>query len=218
MWLRLELRKVLLLIDCTSLDYKEIKMAESQNMPVVVVTNSNVKHDNALGEYPVRVAQCKDATTALQKGNKGIKSLRDATIDDLENSKMRDEDSVSYRRARHVITENARTLQARTALEGGDWTRVGELMNKSHESMRDDYEVSCEEIDMLVDLAQAYSGVYGSRLTGGGFGGCTVTLVESSHAAGLMSYLTHEYKSRTGRDCFCFQTSPAMGARLVHSD
>ena len=209
----------LLLIDCTTLDYKEIKMAESNNRPVLVVTNSNVQHDIAGGEYPVRVAQCKVATAALAKVNSTVTTLRDATLEDVQKAKdLMVEDghgTVSYRRAHHVVTENDRTLRAKDALEVGDWSLVGSLMNASHTSMRDDYEVSCEEIDILVDLAQSYNGVYGSRLTGGGFGGCTVTLVKEERASDLISLLQKEYKSKTGKECSCFQTSPAPGARLL---
>jgi galactokinase len=208
----------LLLIDCTSLEYQETKMAETDTTPVLVITNSNVQHDIAGGEYPVRVAQCKVALAALTKVNEKINSLRGATLQDVEQAKDLMADEVSYRRAKHVVTENDRTLQAKEALEKGEWARVGELMNGSHASMRDDYEVSCEEIDLLVDMAQRYKGVYGSRLTGGGFGGCTVTLVEKEHAKELMSQLSEEYKAKTGKDCSCFMTSPGEGARLVEND
>lgn len=129
----------LLLIDCTSFEYQEVKMATLDN-PVLVVTNSNVSHDIAGGEYPIRVAQCKTATAALQSVNDSIKTLRDATIGDVENAKSVMDD-VTFRRARHVVTENARTLEAKDALEVGDWKQVGSLMNASHASMRDDYEV-----------------------------------------------------------------------------
>ena len=208
----------LLLIDCTSLDYEMTKIGESDKKPVLVVANSNVQHDIAGGEYPVRVAQCKVATASLAKVNPNINTLRDATLRDVEMAKdlmKGNNDEVSYRRAHHVVTENDRTLRAKEALKAGNWSLVGELMNASHASMRDDYEVSCKEIDVLVDLAQSYEGVYGSRLTGGGFGGCTVTLVEEQHAAGLMSHLEKEYKSITGKECSCFQTNPAPGARLL---
>ena len=207
----------LLLIDCRSLEYQLTRMAETENAPVLVVVNSNVKHDIAGGEYPVRVAQCKTATEALAKVNPQIQKLRDATLNDVEKAKELMDD-ISYKRAKHVVTENERTLLAKEALEKGDWVRVGELMNGSHASMRDDYEVSCEEIDILVDLAQNYKGVYGSRLTGGGFGGCTVTLVDKDQAEGLMEFLQKEYLERTGKECFSFETKPSMGTRLLSMD
>ncbi|KAI2493785.1 Galactokinase galactose-binding signature [Fragilaria crotonensis] len=177
----------LLLIDCTSFEYQKVHVKQPSSV-VLVVTNSNVKHDIAGGEYPDVLAAEADM------------------------------DEISFRRARHVVTENARTLAAKDALEDGDWALLGSLMNDSHTSMRDDYEVSCSEIDVLVDLAQTFSGVYGSRLTGGGFGGCTVTLVEKESAPALMEYLKKEYKVQTGTDCDCFETSPGPGARLLGTD
>jgi galactokinase len=229
----------LLLIDCRSLEYQETKLASQKvlvdgddgdgEMPVVlVVANSHVQHDIAGGEYPVRVAQCKTATELLQQFNSNIQSLRDATLEDIQRAQELglfndngDNDNVSYKRSKHVVTENNRTLLAKDALEQGDWKTVGDLMNASHASMRDDYQVSCEEIDILVELAQAYPNgvVYGSRLTGGGFGGCTVTLVKQEHAKEFMSYLKQEYKTKTGgKECTCFETRPAMGARLLGTD
>ncbi len=203
----------LLLIDCTSLEYQETKMAK-KNEPVLVVANSNVQHDIGGGEYPVRVQQCRTATQALQKVNSSISSLRDASLLDVAAAKDQMDD-ISYLRARHVVTENARTLKAKQALEQGDWKLVGELMNASHASMRDDYQVSCEEIDILVNIAQNQPGVYGSRLTGGGFGGCTVTLVDKEAASALMKVLKTEYKATTDKDCFCFVTTAARGAHVL---
>jgi len=208
-----------MLIDCRTLDFTLTKMAEESfspddPLPVLVVANSNVKHSIGGGEYPIRVAQCKAATEALQNYNPDIAMLRDATLEDVEEAKEF-MDEVSYNRAKHVTTENERTIQAKEELERGDWKQVGELMNASHASMRDDYEVSCEEIDVLVDIAQNFPGVYGSRLTGGGFGGCTVTLVAEDSAEDLMTHMKSEYKKTTGLDCSCFVTRPARGAHLL---
>ena len=218
----------LVLIDCRTLDFTATKMADGslspeddRPFPVLVVANSNVKHSIGGGEYPVRVAQCRVATEALQKLDPNIAELRDATPEDVENAKefMMDDHGggeVSYKRAKHVATENERTLRAKEALERGDWNEVGALMNASHASMRDDYEVSCEEVDVLVEIAQNFPGVYGSRLTGGGFGGCTVTLVAEDSAEELMAHMKAEYKSKTGIvDCPCFVTRPARGAHLL---
>lgn len=207
----------LLLIDCTSLDYQVTKMANTSPQPVLVVANSNVHHDIGGGEYPVRVAQCKIATQAIQKVNPNVQTLRDAAMEDVDTAKD-GMDQISYKRAKHVVTENARTLEAQQALEAGDWSRVGALMNGSHASMRDDYEVSCWEIDILVEIAQSHPGVYGSRLTGGGFGGCTVTLVEKEHAAALVAALQSQYKEKTGKRCPCFETQPAKGAHVLPSE
>ncbi|CAJ1896776.1 unnamed protein product [Cylindrotheca closterium] len=204
----------LLMIDCTSLEAHQTLMASTER-PLLVVANSNVQHDIGGGEYPIRVKQCQTATTALQKVNPQIQNLRDATLEDVEQAKEHMKDDVSYRRAKHVVTENARVEQTKAALEQGDWKQVGELMNQSHASMRDDYEVSCREIDMLVEIAQKQPGVYGSRLTGGGFGGCTVTLVDKSQAQNLVETLQKEYKAKTGKDCDPFQTQPAQGAHIL---
>eukprot|EP00542_Grammatophora_oceanica_P000286 CAMPEP_0194055648 /NCGR_PEP_ID=MMETSP0009_2-20130614/57470_1 /TAXON_ID=210454 /ORGANISM="Grammatophora oceanica, Strain CCMP 410" /LENGTH=414 /DNA_ID=CAMNT_0038704647 /DNA_START=111 /DNA_END=1355 /DNA_ORIENTATION=- len=205
----------LLLIDCTSVEYELCQMKQP-NTIALVVTNSNVKHDIAGGEYPVRVAQCKTATEALQKlyGDK-ISTLRSAKMEQVEGAKdfM---DELIYRRAKHVVAENGRTLAAKEALEAGDWKKLGQLMNESHASMRYDYETSCEEIDILVELAQGCDGVYGARLTGGGFGGCTVTLVEAAKVEGLLAYLKAKYKEKTGKKCDCFSTSPGDGARVLN--
>eukprot|EP00934_Nitzschia_sp_Nitz4_P002139 Nitzschia sp. Nitz4//scaffold4_size323378//235357//236619//NITZ4_000693-RA/size323378-processed-gene-0.301-mRNA-1//1//CDS//3329553498//2139//frame0 len=203
-----------LLIDCTSLDYHLVSMPKNVAQPVLVVANSNVQHDIAGGEYPVRVAQCSTATQALAQIVPTLKTLRDATMENVEAAKA-SMDDISYRRARHVVTENGRTLEARERLEQGDWKRVGELMNMSHASMRDDYEVSCEEIDYLVANAQKQKGVYGSRLTGGGFGGCTVTLVNKEDAESLMATLKRDYMEKYGKDCMCFVTQPSKGAHTL---
>jgi galactokinase len=127
----------LLLIDCTSYEFEKVHTTNSTSL---VITNSNVKHSIGGGEYPVRVQQCREATAFLQSNGKEVSTLRDATIDDVEQLKGT-MDSTIYKRAKHVVSENARTLQARDALKASNWNQVGELMNGSHESMRNDYEV-----------------------------------------------------------------------------
>ena len=213
-----------LLIDCRSLDFETIRMGGEGNdhdKPVFVICNSNVKHSIGGGEYPVRVEQCKLATNSLKSlHGERILSLRDASISDVEQLKVQVHDKiiedVIYKRAKHVVTENDRTQRAKAALKKGDWVQFGELMNESHKSMRDDYNVSCKEIDILVELAQSFDGVYGSRLTGGGFGGCTVTLVKRSQVELLCEYLGKEYKLRTnGKQCDCFLSCPAAGSREI---
>ena len=220
-----------LLIDCRSLDYETVIMGskhdnrdkEKEN-PIFVVCNSNVKHSIGGGEYPVRVAQCKIATENLQAiHGQRIQSLRDASVSDVElawkqssstkEGELTVMDELIYRRAKHVVKENERTLCAKTALIEGNWEEFGKLMNQSHDSMKLDYEVSCTEIDVLVDLAQNFEGVYGSRLTGGGFGGCTVTLVKESRVEALRAHLLEGYKAQTGIESTCFQTVPCTGAR-----
>ena len=140
-----------------------------------------------------------------------VKALRDATMVMLEDVKGQMSTTV-YNRAKHCITEDIRTLSAVEALATGDFVQLGKLMTASHESLRDDYEVSCVELDSLVASALKYEGVYGSRMTGGGFGGCTVTLVEKSKVSGLIKHLKQEYQRNYGKDCECYAAAPAAGA------
>ena len=211
-----------LLIDCRSGTSVPAILGEGEEVPAIVVANSAVTHSIGGGEYPKRVRQCEEATEALRNHRWAItdliagkiRTLRDVTPSQVE-AVRGSMDEVAHRRARHVTTENERTVAAKEALDAGDWEEVGRLMDASHASMRDDYEVSCDEIDALVDLAQGFDGVYGSRLTGGGFGGCTVTLVARDRAQALMDHLRAGYKDKTGIDCVCFVTGPCAGAREI---
>ncbi|CAB1311832.1 unnamed protein product [Coregonus sp. 'balchen'] len=146
---------------------------------VILISNSNVKHSLTGSEYPSRRRQCEEAAAILGKA-----SLRDATLKDLEDAKSRLDDE-TYRRARHVIEEIARTAQAAEALKKGAYKEFGKLMVESHNSLRDLYEVSCKELDELVSAAVEVEGVFGSRMTGGGFGGCTVTLLQAGACSSL---------------------------------
>ncbi|KAJ7316031.1 hypothetical protein JRQ81_002193 [Phrynocephalus forsythii] len=190
-----------LLIDCRSLETRLVPLTDSN--VVVLVTNSNVRHILTGSEYPTRRRQCEEAAEALGKA-----SLREASLTDLEDSKARLSEEV-YRRARHVIGEIERTLRAAEALESRDYQRFGQLMVESHNSLRDDYEVSCPEVDELVSAALEIPGVYGSRMTGGGFGGCTVTLLESGAAEKVLKHIKEKY---SGTATFYF-TKPSDGAK-----
>jgi galactokinase len=147
----------------------------------------------------------------------GVASLRDATLEMLgQNSEALE--PVFHRRARHVIGEIARTTEAAARITAGDWDRVGELMYLSHASLRDDYEVSCEELDLLVELARHHGrsgAVVGSRMTGGGFGGCTVSLVRKHHLAPLAAAIREDYHDKTGIVPTLFTTRPAQGAQVI---
>ena len=188
-----------ILIDhCHCLDYTSAKMGHSaeKDKTVFLICNSNVGG----GEYPVRVQQCAEATSVIQSifGTDKIRSLRDATVADMEivrGAKSKDDPNhplmdnhLFYRRAKNVVSDNERMREAKNALVKENWVVFGNLMNQTHESMNLDYEVSCDKIDFLEALAQGFEGVYGSRLTGGGFGGCTVTLVERSRVEALSSF------------------------------
>jgi galactokinase len=200
----------LLLIDCRANAGTPVPLASAD--VVVLVTNSNVKHALSGSEYPTRVKQCQAATDAIAaSGHVHVLQLRDATSAMLEAAKGA-MDAETHRRALHVVGENARVLAAVKALEAGDFGTVGRLMLASHASLRDNFEVSTPELDTLVDLASSFEGVYGSRMTGGGFGGCTVTLVRADRAEALAEHLTEGYKASTGKDADCFVTRPGAGA------
>ncbi|XP_068243428.1 galactokinase-like [Palaemon carinicauda] len=192
-----------LLIDCRSLESVLVPLSD----PTVtfVITNSNVRHTLTGSEYPTRRRQCQEAAKIL-----GQSSLRDATLADLEKHKssMMEEKELYYR-ARHAISEIKRTEEAVSILKKGDYNTFGKMMTESHKSLRNDYEVSCPELDQLVELALAVPGVYGSRMTGGGFGGCTVTLVKQDHVGDFISYIKQNYK---GTPTF-YVCAPAEGAQ-----
>ncbi|XP_008312603.1 galactokinase [Cynoglossus semilaevis] len=190
-----------LLIDCRSLEATSIPLADPHL--VILITNSNVKHALTGSEYPTRRRQCEEAASILGKD-----SLRDATMKDLEEAKNKMED-VTYQRARHVIQEIERTAQAAESLKKGDYVKFGKLMVESHNSLRDLYEVSCKELDELVSAAMEVDGVYGSRMTGGGFGGCTVTLLQASAINKTIQHIKEQY---SGTPTF-YVTTPTQGAR-----
>ncbi|XP_054286936.1 galactokinase-like [Macrosteles quadrilineatus] len=196
-------RNSALLIDCLELTSKLIPMHMTDH--VIVITNSNVKHSLGSGEYGVRRSQCEEAAKKL-----GVKSLRYATLDMLL-AKRTELPDVIFRRARHVVTEIERTKAAAEALPAGDLIKFGQLMYQSHESLRHDYAVSCPELDELVAAAREVEGVLGSRMTGGGFGGCTVTLVHKDALESLKANIETKYSSTP-----TFYTAvPSHGARLV---
>src|SRR5581483_8420292 len=160
-------------LDCRSLEYRLAPIPPGVRL---VVGNTMVHHALAGGEYNRRRAECQDGVRHLTRALPHIQSLRDVTLDEL-NRYGSDLPDAIFRRCRHVITENARVQQAASALSDGDLGRFGRLMAESHASLRDDYQVSCVELDTMVAIAQEQPGVYGSRMTGGGFGGCTINLV-----------------------------------------
>ncbi|NXE75983.1 GALK1 Galactokinase, partial [Cochlearius cochlearius] len=192
-----------LLIDCRSLETVLVPLTDASL--AVLITNSNVRHTLTGSEYPTRRRQCEEAAAALGKA-----SLRDATMAELEAARSRLGEEV-YRRARHVIGEIARTVQAAQALQDRDYKTFGRLMVESHNSLRDDYEVSCPELDELVAAALEVDGVYGSRMTGGGFGGCTVTLLKAGAAERAQHHIQEKYR---GTATF-YLTKPSGGAKAL---
>jgi galactokinase len=180
----------------------------------LLLTASGVKHELAASEYNVRVAECDAALRALKALHvPGLRTLRsvDETILEMKRSEL---DPLLYRRARHVVRENARVLDAVAALEAGDAARLGELLRASHESLRHDYEVSCAEIDTLVDLAHATEGVFGSRVTGGGFGGATVTLLERGAVERFRERVAAGYREAHGREATFLEVVAGDGASV----
>ena len=196
-----------LLLDCRSQTFEQVPFMNEDIS--VLITNSGVKHSLADGEYALRRKQCEDAAAALKTD-----SLRDVTLEDLMKQKDAMDDRV-FRRGHHVITEISRTGLAAEAMKSGQWERLGQLMYESHESLSTDFEVSCKELDLLVDLASKTEGVLGSRMTGGGFGGCTVTLVKTDQLESVMSAIAAGYQSETGIEPAMFATNPSEGAHTV---
>ncbi|QDT00017.1 galactokinase [Adhaeretor mobilis] len=200
----------LLLIDCRT-ETAEMVSLDDLNVAVLII-NTNVKHELTGGEYAERRSQCEAAAKEL-----GVKALRDITLEKLEAYADKLE-PVLFRRARHVVSENERVLKAAEALRAGDWEDVGELMYASHNSLRDDYKVSCPELDVLVNEAHRVGtegGVIGSRMTGGGFGGCTVTLVAAGKEREIADKICQGYQKETGIEATPFVTKPARGAHIV---
>lgn len=203
-----------LLLDCRSLEYKLLPLPEEARL---VICNTMVKHELAAGEYNKRRTECEAGVNHFAKGRPAVRALRDVTEFELEAARA-DLPELVYRRCRHVITENARVLEAASALEQGDLDRFGELMEQSHRSLREDYEVSCAELDLLVLLAQRVRGVFGARMTGGGFGGCTVNLVNAEDVDVFKQIVSHGYQAQTGLKPEIYVCSVAAGAGEVISN
>lgn len=197
-----------LLIDCRAGEATAIPLPPPDRL-AIVIANTNVHHALATGEYAARRSTCAGAARKLS-----VSSLRDATIAMVE-SRRGTLTPDELRAARHVVTENTRTLAAAEALREGDLGAMGQLMAASHASLRDDYHVSCPELDTLVDLAADTPGVWGARMTGGGFGGCAVVLCRPESVAPLTSALASGYRERHRRECSVFATTAVDGASHV---
>jgi galactokinase len=183
-----------LMLDCRSLDYRLLPLPDGV---ALAICNTMVKHSIAKGEYNQRRAECEAGVRELSKCLPHVLALRDVTAEDLDTFGHNLPDVVR-RRCHHVISENARVRQAATALESGDLPAFGKLMLESHRSLRDDFEVSCSELDLMVQLAGQAEGVYGTRMTGGGFGGCTIALVESACVEAFQQTVQEGYTRATG--------------------
>ena len=200
----------IMLLDCRS--YETHWTTISDQSVAFLIINSNVKHQLASGEYGKRRTECEQAAKILN-----VELLRDATIEMLESAKSK-MNNIYYRRAKHVITENKRTIEAAAALEKSQLEEAGCLMFESHQSLKNDFEVSCSELDCIVNIAKKIGtdgGVYGCRMTGGGFGGCAIALVKTNFIPQITETIEKEYKTKTGLNCTIFSTRPAEGAHII---
>ena len=188
-------------------EYAPVKLKDAR----IVIVNSKVKHSLVDSAYNDRRQECTDALAAL-KTVADIKTLGDLTVEEFEKYKHVLTDPILEKRARHAVAENQRTIEAVAALKADNIARFGELMNQSHVSLRDDYEVSCEEIDILVDLAWKIPGVIGSRITGGGFGGCTVSIVENDAVDDFIRSIGASYKEKVGHEAEFYTVDIGEGA------
>jgi len=200
-----------LMLDCRSLDFRLLPVPSAVSL---VICNTMVKHELGTGEYNIRRAQCEEGVRILSRTIPNIRALRDVTEQQLEEHRSELPDLV-YRRCHHVVTENARVEQAAAALDSGNLAQFGRLMADSHRSLRDDYQVSCRELDLMVEVAARQPGVYGSRMTGGGFGGCTISLVRHEAVPDFQESVAGAYRESTGLSPQIFVSSAADGAGEV---
>ena len=201
----------LLLLDCRSLDWKTISLPDGV---AIVIADTSVRRKLTTGEYNNRRAACEEAVRLLQRDLPQIKSLRDVSVADFRRYSAKLPEDIE-KRARHVVEEIARSKQAESLLNAGDIAHFGKLMNECHISLRDLYEVSCPELDAMTRIAQSLDGCYGARLTGAGFGGCTVNLVGRDRAAEFAKSLAAGYESETGLHPEIYITRASNGAELL---
>jgi len=195
-----------LLIDCRTLEFE---VAPIPSNAVVVVLDTSTRRGLVGSAYNERRAQCEAAARYFD-----VKALRDVSVERLlaEGSGL---DPVTFRRARHIVTENERTLEAKQAMQADDAAWLGRLMKASHASLRDDFEVSSPALDTMVDLANDFRGCFGARMTGAGFGGCAVALVDRNQAERFVDYISPAYRHATGNNPQIYVTQPAEGASVV---
>jgi galactokinase len=202
-----------LMIDCRSLEYKAIRIPAKVSL---VICNTMVKHKLQAGDYNVRRKECEEAVRKLSAALPGIRSLRDVSMEELAQNRSLLSETL-YRRCRHIISENARVREAADLFAQGKTDGLREVMAASHRSMRDDYEISCRELDVMVEIAGRQPGLYGARMTGGGFGGCTINLVAADHAAEFQRQVSAEYKAAIGLQPDIYICEASQGAELVES-
>ena len=200
-----------LLIDCKDNTFQAVSMKNPKLS--ILISNTHVKHALVDGGYKARRASCEAAAEKL-----GVSSLREIDGKTLASRGAKAGLSITeFVRAQHVVGEIERTSEAANALRSGDFKRMGILMNESHDSLRDLYTVSCKELDILVDIARKCKGVYGSRMTGAGFGGCTVTLVETARVGDVIEVMEALYTKKTNIKPSFIVSTPSEGAKIVKS-
>jgi galactokinase len=200
-----------LLLDCRSLEYSQQPLPPEVR---VVICNTMVRHSVAEGEYNQRRRECEAGAHFFAERRLAVKALRDVSMEEFQ--KYADALPETIRkRCRHVISEDARVIEAAAALRRKDLVEFGRLMGESHSSLRDDFEVSCRELDAMVDLAKEIDGVYGARMTGGGFGGCTVNLVKGGSMENFQTKIASEYERATGQRPEIYACTAADGVRRV---
>jgi galactokinase len=202
-----------LMLDCRALSFESLLIPDSVKL---VISNTMVKHELASSEYNRRRADCEEAVSRLAAVLPGIRALRDVSLEQLEQHRNILSE-VIYKRALHIVTEDARVLDSAEALRSGDIARFGMRMAESHRSLRDLYEVSCRELDLMVDLAYQQKGVFGARMTGGGFGGATINLVDARYAGEFKEKMAKAYQKETGLVPQIYICKPAEGAGPVSS-
>jgi galactokinase len=203
-----------ILLDCRTLEYKLLPIPAGVTM---VICNTMVKHEHSGGEYNDRRAQCEEGVRILKEFYSEIKALRDVTLAELE-AHRGDLPELIYRRCHHVVSENERVLKTVSAWQSGNWAEIGRLMAESHLSLKRDYEVSSRELDLMVEVATGRAGVIGSRMTGGGFGGCTINLVMSANVADFTAAVCAAYKKAVHVEPEIYVTTAGAGVSEVHEN
>ena len=198
-----------LFLDCRTLDYQNVPLPSDKVR--VVICNTMIKHELGASEYNKRRTECEAGVKIFNAALGNVKALRDVSVEQFEQYQGQLPEVVKMR-CKHVITENDRTSASVTALESHDISQFGKLMNESHDSLRDDYQVSCKELDIMVNIARKQPGVYGARMTGGGFGGCTVNLVSSSQVGHFCENIYRDYEKMTTITPQIYIATPARGA------
>jgi galactokinase len=202
-----------ILLDCRSLESRALPLPANVQL---VICNTMVRHQLGASEYNTRRAECEGAVRRLAAVLPNIRSLRDVSLQQLEQHRVRLTDTL-YKRCHHVISENHRVSKFGSALEQGALAGLGALMAESHRSLRDHYEVSCRELDLMVEIASRQSGIHGARMTGGGFGGCTINLVDAAKSVEFQRRVADDYAAATGIQPDIYICEASQGAEEISS-